>query len=428
MTAWTRKNIVLDAIASWQERELITPETAAVLTADALTAQPRFAFRNILILLAVICLGFAAMTFVAANWDEMARLSRVVAIFAAMWVFWGASAFFNWRGQSWFTQVFILGACGMFGAGIMLISQIYHIQGSAKDATWMWAVGTLFAAAVTRSAPALALSITLLTAWLWIEPNIFSWRSSENQLTFPLYLIACSALAYWMHNRFSAHLIVLSAMAWVVPTALNMLADKSASFAMFLIGASFVLLSVLLLFDRGTALLRGFERPLLLYLFVTIGVVLAFWGQQPDITRANLEKAGVYTQAIPPAILAILATIALAVYGLRHRTPNIYDLVATAIFTILSFGIMIFLGGHDFIFFALLLAGSIWIIRMGWRLEFRPLTVLGFLAFSIVMIWVYAETIGSLLGTSVFYGGIGVLLLAAVFIIPRLSRTVGKPS
>ena len=39
------------------------------------------------------------------------------------------------------------------------------------------------------------------------------------------------------------------------------------------------------------------------------------------------------------------------------------------------------------------------------------------------MCWVYFETIGTLLGTSVFYAVAGVLMLAGVFIVPRLTRT-----
>ena len=85
MVIWTRKAVLADAITEWQSRGLITDSTAATLSADAQASGTRFAFRNILILLAVICLGFAAMTFVAANWEDMTRLTRVGLIFTALW-------------------------------------------------------------------------------------------------------------------------------------------------------------------------------------------------------------------------------------------------------------------------------------------------------------------------------------------------------
>jgi uncharacterized membrane protein len=420
---WNRKTILSNAVSDWQNRGLLDDQTAQTLFADTEQSTNSFSFQNILILLAVICLGFAAMTFVAANWEDMTRLTRVGVIVSAMWIFWAGSALFHWRNQSWIAQVFTLGACAMFGAGIMLISQIYHIQDSSKDDVWLWAIGTLLAAGITRSIPSLALTIVLFLTWTWLEPNMFSWRNQEYQWFFPGYMILCAGLAYWMQSRFCAHLIALASLGWAVPTALSLLADNSASFAVVLIGLGFVTMSLMLLSDRAKNLLRGFERPLIFYILGMIGVLLAVWGQHPDISWANLVATDLHMQAIPPAIVAVLVTGAMAIFALRQNHPNTYDIVATAAFTTASFTFMIFFGGYDVIFFGLLLAGSIWIIRMGWRIEFRPIVVLGFIAFAIVMIWVYAETIGSLLGTSIFYGGIGVLLLAGVFIVPRFTRT-----
>jgi uncharacterized membrane protein len=423
MALWNRKTILTNAVSDWHTRGLLDETTAANLLADTDTQGSSFSFQNILILLAVICLGFAAMTFVAAKWDDMARLTRVAVVLGSMWVFWGASAFFQWRDQTWFAQVFTLGACAMFGAGIMLISQIYHIQGSAKDATWLWALGTILAATFTRSIPALALSIALFTTWSWLEPSMFSWRNPEFQYSFIAYMAVCAALAYWMHSRFCAHLVVLATALWAVPTGIALLDDGFAAFPSAVIGITFVLMSIMLFSDRNTNWLRGFERAVVFFAIGVLGVMCFFW----SVEMSNGSKVNaVATPLFITAALAILGTAAFAFLVRARAHPNSYDIIVTAIFTALTFTCMALGNGEPLFFMALLLAASIWIIRMGWRIEYRPITVLGFISFGLMMLWIYFETIGTLLGTSVFYAVAGVLLLAGVFIIPRLTRTPVK--
>ncbi len=422
---WNRKTILSNAINDWHARGLVDETTAKSLLIDAAQNKSSFSFQNILILLAVICLGFAAMSFVAANWEDMARLSRVGVVFGAMWAFWGASALFQWREQTWFAQVFTLGGCAMFGAGIMLISQIYHIQGSAKDATWLWAVGTLAAAALTRSIPALGLSIALLTIWTWLEPSMFSWRTAQIQYSFPAYMIVCAALAYWMQSRFCAHLIVLATAIWAVPSAAALLDEDVALFPSLVLALGFALLSAMLFSDHAKNWLRGFERATSFYVLGTLGAVLFFWAVIPSKSAAILSADG-FTVFVVIGIVTVLVTTAFAIIARRMNHTNTYDLIVTAIMSALSFLCILISDPSPLFFMALLLAGSIWIIRMGWRIEYRPITVLGFIAFGLMMLWVYFETIGTLLGTSAFYAVAGVLLLAGVFIVPRLTRTPVK--
>lgn len=422
---WNRKTILSNAINDWQTRGLLDEPTAQSLLLDADQNQRSFSFQNILILLAVICLGFAAMTFVAANWDEMARLTRVGVVFGAMWAFWGASAFFHWREQNWFAQVFTLGGCAMFGAGIMLISQIYHIQGSAKDATWLWAVGTLAAAALTRSIPALGLSVALLTVWTWLEPSMFSWRTPQVQYGFPAYMAVCAGLAYWMQSRFCAHLIVLATAAWAVPSAAALLDEKITVFPSVVLSISFGLLSIMLFSDRAKNWLRGFERATSFYLLGTLGAVLFFWSVMTPQSASESANTG-FTTIAGIGIATVIVTAALAVMARRMDHPNAYDLIVTTIVSALAFACILINDHTPLFFMTLLLAASIWVIRMGWRIEYRPITVLGFIAFGLMMLWIYFETIGTLLGTSAFYAVAGVLLLAGVFIVPRLTRTPAK--
>lgn len=424
MVIWTRKAVLSRAITDWQSRGLINDSTAAALSTDTQASGTRFAFRNILILLAVICLGFAAMTFVAANWQDMARLTRVGLIFAGMWGFWVVSALLHLRGHNWFAQVFTLGACAMFGAGIMLISQIYHIQGSPKDATWLWAMGTMIAAGFTRSIPALCLTIALLLLWSFIDPNLYG-SPPFVQLNFPLYMIACAMLAYWMRSRFAAHLIALTTYIWAGCTATSLANDQSLGLLAAFFGVAFFLLSAALFSDRKLNLLRGFERALALYTIGFLSVMIFAWHVLVRYEWRMAEYAHITKAFIFPALICVAACVVLAVLAYRKAHPNTYDLVVTPLFSAFTFGTILFATDLPIVTESLMLVGSIWVIRMGWRLENRPIAALGFCAFGGAMLLIYFETVGTLLGTSVFYLVAGVVLLGGVFIIPRLTRMKG---
>ena len=53
----------------------------------------------------------------------------------------------------------------VYGAGIMLIAQMYHMEGNPPDAVLLWALGALLAAVLLQSNPALAATFVLLVVW-----------------------------------------------------------------------------------------------------------------------------------------------------------------------------------------------------------------------------------------------------------------------
>ena len=69
---------------------------------------------------------------------------------------------------------------------------------------------------------------------------------------------------------------------------------------------------------------------------------------------------------------------------------------------------------------ALLLAVFIWVTRMGWRLDQRSLRVIGMGGFILALLMVYGVTVGTLIGTSGFYLGAGVILLGGAWVATRL--------
>ena len=422
MAFWNKTTTLTAAIDDWRARDLLDINTAKALTDDIAAQKSSASFQSILVLLAIICLGFGAITFVAANWDEISRQARVALVFGAMWAAWGSAAIAASKSHQTLAQALVLLSCILFGAGIMLIAQIYHMQGEPADATWLWAMGTLLAAALTRSVPALCLAIALLGVWAFMDGDFLSGRRYTINYGFLAYLVLCALLARWLHSRVAAHLILLTLSGWIVASSIATLDDDITHFVRIIHFLTYILLALALFFEGGKNILRGFERPLIAYLVFTLGYMSLIWFV---VAQDNSSEDLLFGRTLLIPAVALVATIAMALAGRMTNNQNTYDLTVTIIAVILTGAMQTLAGPIPFAFEAFMLALTIWVIRMGWRLEYRPVTVLGFLGFAGVMTLIYFTTIGTLLGTSAFYLGAGILLLLGVFLVPRLMRKSG---
>ncbi len=420
MAIWTQYSALYHAIDDWQARGILDAETAERLAHDVEQQKTGRSFRTVLVLLAVICLGFGAVTFVAANWDDISRLTRLLIVFGAMWAAWGTAALFHARERTTIAQSFVLLACILFGAGIMLIGQIYHIQGEPRDAVWLWSIGTLVGAGLTRSVPALSFGVILLNIWYFMDISLFSSRYAT-QYDILAYFAVAGGLAYWLRSQFAGYLALLSLTLWTCANALAALEHDNAAFLIISLYGSYALLALALFSLGGRRILGGFELVLAVFFLFTMGIMTYFWyllGQHVNPARYG----ALFTQSLFWPVLAGAITATLAILERIRGNQNGYDLIVTFLAVVIISVLFTFSDALPFVFEAFLLALSIWVIRMGWRLDYRPISTLGFVGFAAVMTTIYFSTIGTLIGTSAFYIGAGVLLLLGVFVMPRLMR------
>lgn len=417
MAIWNKTSVLNKAIEDWRERDLIDVSTASKLTDDVALNQKKRSFGSIIVLLGVVCLAFGAMTFVASNWEEMSRLARLVTIFGSMVGAWVAAVIFKKREQEWLAQTFVLLACAIFGSGIMLIGQIYYIQGEPKDATWLWAVGTLAAALLTRSVPALSLAIILFTVWAFIDFQIFGSKPLI-ELSFLIYWLICAVAAWWMKSRFAGHMAMLALGVWTIYISILEGFDGEPILVFMVLAVLFIAVSFSLFSDGWKSSFYGFERTALNYLFLTLGALVLMWyvAAHEDSDWLSLPVL-VWPSLVAAAICGLLAAL-----GHQIVNNNRYDLLVTACFALAIALLAGPLNAVPFLKEAFMLALTIWAVRMGWRLEYRSLTVIGFIGFTAVMILIYFVTVGTLIGTSAFYLGAGVILLAGAVILPKVLK------
>lgn len=411
-----RSAFLRTAIRDWTARGLLTPDQSAALERDVSDRTTNRSFSGFVILAGVLCLIFGAISFVAANWDAMARIVRVAVILTGLWLAWGGSAWARLTGRTWLGACLTLLACGLCGAGIMLISQMYHLQGEPSDAVFLWTLATVAAAILTGSTPALILGLGLLCTWHFMD-TINAVTASFNLLYLPIWAL-CAGLALWLRNRVAGHAAAFALCFWVITELYD--EDVMSWAIMPLIGVIFAAVTGGLASFAGSRILRGFEPAALAYLLSLAGLALA----PLYVTSGDMELApGMAGWAVFGAAAAM--TITGAIIGQRQRwrtsydlwvTPAMLALVAVAFF--LRGGPPASFGAHE----AALLALSIWGVRLGYRLDSRLLTAVGGIWFAVMMMAIYAKTLGSLLSTSVFYLGAGILLLLGAFLATRLRR------
>lgn len=175
---WINRRRIETDLSRWRDEGWVTPEGYAHIKTDVAGYQRGVSLATALATLAVVLLGFAAISFVAANWDEMPRLARLALLFSLIAAGYVAAGLFARRDADGFADAAIVFSCALFGVSIMLISQMFHIDGHAPDAVALWAAGTLAAGVVLASRPALALAMALVCVWAIMETserNAIAW-------------------------------------------------------------------------------------------------------------------------------------------------------------------------------------------------------------------------------------------------------------
>ncbi len=196
----------------WKAQGWVSAESETKILHDAAASASGPGLAPALAVLASVLLGFAAISFVAAHWNDMPRLARLGLLLALIWGGYAAAGIFARRGHRMFADAAILFAVAMFGASIMLVSQMFHIDGNPPDGILLWLLGALLAGVVLRSNPALALSMILAGFWSMMqtaETNLVHWP-------FLAAWAAISAAFAWQCWRPGVHISGIALTAFVI--------------------------------------------------------------------------------------------------------------------------------------------------------------------------------------------------------------------
>jgi uncharacterized membrane protein len=355
-------------VARWQEAGYVTGPGADAIIAEISAVRRGPGPAAIMGLLGAVLFGFAAMSFVAANWQHIPRSVHVIMLLSAMGAAYGAAGVLNQRGYPALASNAVLAGAALFGANIMLVGQMYHLHGSLPEAELVWALGALASGVLCRSNPSLMLALILMCLWGGTRTGEIAQMRSHGE-----------SYVYWPFL-----------LGWAA-VSVGMVAQK---------------------WERGIDLcalvLAGW--------IVSLGFLLPGGHAHPVIALVGL--------------LAVLGGVLLTWDGTQSaRTAKVGDTLVTngALITGLSVGFTQFdYHGHLgwFITWATVgLALSVAAIWSGIHTA-RPAVVrLGYAAFSFEVLAIYFRTIGTLLGSAGFFLVAGLMMVGLAALALRFEKT-----
>lgn len=413
-----RKRLARD-LERWASSGWVTSEGRTAILADIDGQERPSRLPAIVGILGALLLATGAMTFISANWEEMSKLFRLILIFCAMWAAFGAAVWFQRTMHSYLLEAMLFLGAGMFGVNIMLIAQIYHIDGHYPDAVFLWTIGALVVALALESRSSLALAFVLMTIWTGTE--VMEFDVLVHWPFLPVWVVG-TAIIFRQKWRTGLHLAVLSIAFWITITLIQLAElwnwPEHQVFGLMAMIAMAVFLIGLANEGRGN-LLMGFEAPLMRY--AMLAVLAAAFIMQLEIRRAGHIQVLLLAMMAAFLMLVLLGGLA----ALRRNVLNAPDLAVfigfaawLILFTFVPRGLMLWVHGPVYMGFA------IWLMAFSQRWSYRILLPMALTAFGAEVLYIYAKTMGNLLDTSLFFLVGGVLLIVLAIGLEKLRRAL----
>jgi uncharacterized membrane protein len=394
----------------WREKGWVTPDGyQAILAEQAQSA--KITASGALTVVGAILLGFAAISFVAANWNEIPRLVRLSILLGALWGANGSAAWLYNRGLPDFAQAAVLSGALFFGAAVVLVSQMYHINsGDLPGFMLLWTAGAALAGLLFRSSLTLAAAMILAAAWNYAAMVA---ASGEIHWQFLPVWAALTALIAWNRSGLGLHVAAAALVAWLIPIGWDVYPHPYTLIAA--IGAASVAVSAGIAAAAENDLARQIAIRAIPY-----SIIVSFGGLLPQdlhTTTAAIEAcfaivagAGIaYIMLAKPesrlqqvAPLLFAYAVSVAFYGLNilqfHGHPSLSSLVATAVLT-----------------FAML-AGA---LICGVQVRSKLIMWLAYAGLVAEMFQLYWDKLGDLINTSLFFLIMGAAIFALAWVLMR---------
>jgi len=199
MTGWIRG--LLKELEAWIAEGLVTRDQADRIRARY-ERQPEGPGWGMLVFsgLGAVIIGLGVILMIAYNWEAIPRLVKLFLLFAAVAGAHGAGLHLFFRKprlRALGEALTVLGTM-LFGAGIWLVAQIYHLDEHFPNGIILWGLGALSLAWILPSVAQGVLAAVLLSIWCGTETFGFD---SSMHVAPGLILAGVGVLAWRMKSR-----------------------------------------------------------------------------------------------------------------------------------------------------------------------------------------------------------------------------------
>jgi len=418
-----RKRLEADLIR-WVDEGLVSAESAVAIRRSVAREQGGPRLPALLGLFGGLLIAASVAAFVAANWEEIPRLVKLVAILLAIAVCLLVAFRLERKGSARGADAAVTCGVLIFAAGLALIGQMYHLPADWPGGSLLIALGGLAAAFLMRSSGALAIALVALCAWA-----IGRWQESDGQLTpvFLVFYLPALWLAFSRNNRLIHHLAILAGAVWLgmVPGQ-GILRVFDYGFVAYWLALSglYVALGAIALDRGGPGLLTACLPWGLFGMLVTMGTELM------RILDRDEARAGHAFDLVFCAYAATLAAVAFLAWSARERRfawPLAAALVlALLVPTVFWSGIAVAMLGRVVVASLVLLSATALTIA-GAAGGIRRLTMAGSVLFGVAILILLWQTVGTLLDQSLFFFVAGAALIATASGARRLFARLNPP-
>ena len=162
------------ALSDWQQQGILSSEQAERIQTlyppepDAPGKQNRILY--VLGAMAAFLFGAALLLVIGYNWNEMAREAKLGIMLAGTALVHGLGFWFH-RRMAWplAGEIAHFLGCIVYGAGIWLVAQAYHLDAHYPDGMWWWALGVLPLVILSGAPLYHLLYVGLLAVWCGME-------------------------------------------------------------------------------------------------------------------------------------------------------------------------------------------------------------------------------------------------------------------
>lgn len=361
-----RKYIVRE-IGQWTRGGLLAPGQGERLLADYDARHTGFNLSAVLAALAAVLFGAAVIALVASNWELIARPVRVLLIAALIVLSLAVAVISRRKNAPWVMEASLVAGILSYGAGLALISQMYHISGDETGFMLTWVTASLVVALAFSSSLSSIAAGLLGLGLLWMQIDalqfsaVFTSNMSASTITLMVALVAGIA-ALRSRSIVAGHLVVIFLICWLV-----WVCDTSI----------------------------GIEPKVVL---PVLGAAALSIGWLPSAALDGfVERHGWVT-----SYGAFLLLLGLALLQFDLSNPGFQVAMAMAAVILLASVLLIVMSGGQNAF-----------VRR-----------LAYFAFAAETLYVVSETLGSLIGSSGFLFVGGLVLAVIAFVVMKIERRI----